>query len=44
VKRANAKLKPENQSAAMPKYVCKADRENLAEEQTTTIPPVTPEQ
>ena len=44
VKRDKAKLKPENQSGAKPKYVSKADRAKLAEEQATATPPVTPEQ
>jgi len=43
VKRDKAKLKPENQSGAKPKYVSKADRAKLAEEQAPTIPAVAPE-
>jgi len=43
LKRARAKLRPENQKSAKPKYISKADRAKRAEEQTIAIPPITAE-
>lgn len=44
LKKAKAKLQPENQKNAKPKYVSKADRAKEAEEQTTAISAVAPDQ